>query len=94
MSKPALLLVDLMNPLDFSGAERLAPAALSGQLAEPMSCALSSRGGNHVSCIFANDNFGRWQSQFDSVVNWCGSKGKKPAEIVKLLNRSRAKLPS
>jgi nicotinamidase-related amidase len=83
MTGPVLLLVDFMNPLDFPGAEELAPAALrAARNTRGLRAKLKSEG---VPCVFANDNFGRWQSQFDAVVNWCHSKGKASAEIAQLL---------
>jgi nicotinamidase-related amidase len=80
--KPALLLVDFMNPLDFPGSEKLAPDALRAARATH---ALREKLGRRVPVIYANDNFGRWESQFDSVMAQCEARGGTPAQLVRLL---------
>ncbi|MDB5806352.1 MAG: isochorismatase (2,3 dihydro-2,3 dihydroxybenzoate synthase)-like protein [Betaproteobacteria bacterium] len=87
MAGPVLLLVDYMNPLDFPGSEKLAPAAL--RAARNTRLLRMKLKGRRVPCVFANDNFGRWQSQFDNVVDWCRSKGAASAEIARLLEPER-----
>ena len=73
-SPTVLLLIDFINPLDFDGAQALAPAAVDAAHAV---AALKSRvladGG---CCIYANDNYGIWRSNFPDVYRKCeGLKG-------------------
>jgi nicotinamidase-related amidase len=68
----ALLLIDVINDLDFPGAEPLV------EQAEVMSRALATlkrraaRAG--VPAIYVNDNFGQWRSDFRRTVAHCVSK--------------------
>lgn len=68
-SPVALLLIDVINALDFPNAEALLKNAL------PMSeriAALKRTARQHgVPIIYVNDNFGRWRSDFRAQVNAC-----------------------
>jgi nicotinamidase-related amidase len=82
-SRQVLLLVDFINPLDFPGADKLAPAALAAARA---SAGLKQRlAAEGVAAIYANDNYGVWQSDFHSLVSACLSMEGAPAEIARLL---------
>jgi nicotinamidase-related amidase len=65
----ALLLIDVINPLDFEGGEKLLAQAL------PMArflAALKRRAkAVGVPVIYVNDNFGRWRSDFPRLVERC-----------------------
>jgi nicotinamidase-related amidase len=81
--KAVLLLVDFMNPLDFDGAEKLAPKALA---AAKKALALKRRCRDaRIPVIYANDNFGRWESQFAEVVRSCTERGGPSAQLAALL---------
>jgi nicotinamidase-related amidase len=81
--KAVLLLVDFMNPLDFVGAERLAPKAI---VAAKKALALKRRCREaRIPVIYANDNFGRWESQFAEVVRSCVERGGPSAQLAQLL---------
>ena len=73
----ALLLVDVINDLDFPGSEELV------RQVDPMSrriAALAARArAAKVPVIYINDNFGRWRSDWRQVIDLClgeSSKGK------------------
>lgn len=80
-SPVALLLVDVINPLDFPEADRLLRYAVPAaeRLAE-----LKRRAKQlGVPVVYANDNFGRWRSDLSAVVERClqpGCKGRPLAE--------------
>ena len=81
--KQALLLVDFINPLDFPGAQELAPEALSAARATALlRRELRSRG---VPTIYANDNFGSWHSDFKSMVRQFMAGSGPSARMAKLL---------
>jgi isochorismate hydrolase len=62
----ALLLIDWINDLEFEGAERLLPQALKAAKA---TAALRSRAKHAgVPVIYCNDNFGKWRSDFRSLL--------------------------
>jgi nicotinamidase-related amidase len=78
-----LLLVDFINPLDFPGSEKLAqPAIAAARATAKLKSRLASEG---VPTIYANDNYGVWQSDFHSLVSACLSIEGAPAEIARLL---------
>ena len=82
-AKAVLLLVDFMNPLDFDGAQQLAPKAIA---AAKKALALKRRcRAERVPVIYANDNFGHWASQFSEVVRSCVALGGDAAKLASLL---------
>jgi nicotinamidase-related amidase len=82
-SARVLLLVDFINPLNFPGSDRLAPAALEAARA---TAALKERlAAEGVATIYANDNYGVWQSDFHSLVSTCLGLDGVPGEIARLL---------
>jgi nicotinamidase-related amidase len=78
-----LLLVDFINPLNFPGAENLAqPALAAARATANLKERLTQEG---VSTIYANDNYGVWQSDFHSLVSACLGMDGPPGEIARLL---------
>ena len=68
-SDTALLLIDVINDLEFDRGEKLLIQAL------PMAAALSKLKARAkkagIPAIYANDNFGRWRSDFPRLVQYC-----------------------
>ena len=62
----ALLLIDWINDLEFDGAQRLLPPALAAAQATAALRRRAKRAG--VPVIYCNDNFGRWRSDFRSLL--------------------------
>ncbi len=82
-SDRALLLVDFINPLDFPGAENLARGAVAAaEAAHELKKCLTDEG---VPSIYANDNYGRWQSDFKDLVSYCQGKNGAAAKIARLM---------
>jgi nicotinamidase-related amidase len=80
-SETALLIVDVINDLDFPEANQLlryAPA-----MARKLSKLKGRAKRAGIPVVYVNDNFGRWRSDLRSLVEHCG-KGKA-REIVDLL---------
>jgi nicotinamidase-related amidase len=79
----ALLLIDVINDLEFEGAEKLAKEAV------PMAhriAALRKRAKEAgIPAIYVNDNFGRWQSDFRRVVEHCLNDGVRGEEVARIL---------
>ena len=71
-----LLLVDLINPLQFDGAARLAPAALRAAAAVAALQRDARRQG--VPSIYVNDNFGHWHADFRQLVVTAGAGRARP----------------
>jgi nicotinamidase-related amidase len=65
----ALLLIDVINDLDFPGADGLIAAA---EAMAPRLAALAKRArAAGVPVIYVNDNFGQWRSDFRQTVSHC-----------------------
>ncbi|MBC5765233.1 isochorismatase family cysteine hydrolase [Ramlibacter albus] len=82
-SPRVLLLVDFINPLDFPGAEKLAPGAVRAARATLKLREKLDR--EKVAVVYANDNYGVWQSDFHSLVSRCIDMDGPPGEIARLL---------
>jgi nicotinamidase-related amidase len=81
--RTALLLIDFMNPLDFVGAKALArPATAAARRTAGLKERLRA---SRVPAIYANDNFGRWESDFEAVVEHCRRRGGASAQLAELL---------
>lgn len=79
----ALVLVDFINPLDFPGAERLlSPALAAAQATARLRRRLAKQG---VPVVYANDNYGSWQSNFDGLLADCQQLPGERGEIARLL---------
>jgi nicotinamidase-related amidase len=83
-SPVALLLVDVINDLEFSGGDRLLERAL------PMAAALARLKQRvkplGIPAIYVNDNFGRWQTDFRKTVEHVlrdGCPGRPIAELLR-----------
>lgn len=82
-SSTALLLIDVINDLDFDGGRRLLDHALpmAGAIA-----ALKRRARSHgVPVIYVNDNFGRWQSDLGKLLDHCLDDGCIGRPVVEML---------
>jgi nicotinamidase-related amidase len=79
----ALLLIDVINDLEFEDGEKLAAAAVpvAGNIARLKLQAKI----NGVPCLYINDNFGQWQSDFKHLVSSCVRDGVRGAPIVQQL---------
>lgn len=79
----ALLLIDVINDLEFPGGEKLARHALS--MAKSL-LALKRRAVRlGIPTIYVNDNFGRWRSDFRKLVTHCLEGGVRGEAMVRLL---------
>jgi nicotinamidase-related amidase len=83
-SSVALLLVDVINDLEFEGSEPLARQAVP--MARRLRKLKRRAKDAGIPVIYVNDNFGRWRSDFKKVVEHCledGVKGEALARILK-----------
>jgi nicotinamidase-related amidase len=79
----ALLLIDVINDLDFPGGKAFLRFALPAakRIAHLADRARAAK----VPVIYVNDNFGRWQSDFREQVRHCLEDNVPGAPLVKLL---------
>src|SRR5437870_5591051 len=88
VSPVALILLDVINDLEFEGGERLLRYAL------PMACTLkrlkadAEKAG--VACVYVNDNFGRWRSDFKRLVRHCVDDEVRGRDIARRLQPAKA----
>ena len=79
----ALLLVDVINDMDFEGAEALV------RHAEPMARRLHALKARvraaGIPTIYINDNFGKWRSDFRTLVEHCVNDDVPGREVARLL---------
>jgi nicotinamidase-related amidase len=82
-SEAALLLIDVINDLEFPGGKALLKPAVA---AARRIAALKTRArAADVPVIYANDNFGRWRSDFKQVVAHCLEDGVRGQPLAELL---------
>jgi nicotinamidase-related amidase len=79
----ALLLIDVINDLEFPGGDELLEHALPMARRIAALKARLKRAG--VPVIYVNDNFGRWQSDFRKLVAHCLEEDVRGRPIVELL---------
>jgi nicotinamidase-related amidase len=82
-SDVALLLIDVINDLEFPEGDQLLRFALpmAGQIA-----ALKRRARQEgIPVVYVNDNFGRWRSDFSAQVDHCLNDGVRGQPVVELL---------
>jgi nicotinamidase-related amidase len=79
----ALLLIDVINDLEFEGGDKLAEnaEAMARKLAR-LKRRASAAG---ISSIYVNDNFGRWSSDFRRLVEHCLNDGVRGEQIARML---------
>ena len=83
----ALLLIDVINDLEFEGGRTLlAPALRAARRIRALKARARAAG---IPVIYANDNFGRWRSDFSQVVEHCLSGGFTGQPLAELLAPDR-----
>lgn len=82
-SRTVLVLVDFINPMQFSGAENLLQGALLAALSTARLKKRLVRNG--VTAIYANDNYGIWRSDFKELLAACQALPGVRGEIASLL---------
>ena len=82
-AETALLLIDLINDLEFDGGDKLLGNAL------PMASALAALKRHAkaagIPAIYVNDNFGRWRSDFRKLVQYCLDNSVRGGPVVRQL---------
>lgn len=80
LKNTAILLIDVINDMDFPGSENLLrPAITAAVRIGALAARMRAKG---VPVVYVNDNFGRWQGDFTTQIQRCtapGSPGKAVA---------------
>ena len=82
-SRTAVLIVDAINPFDFPGGKTFARDAL--KTARAIARLAGRARAVRVPVVFVNDNFGRWRSDCDALIDYCRRSGRDAAAIVDTL---------
>ena len=83
----ALLLIDVINDLEFPEAEQMLSDALA--MAKNIRRLKQRARKARVPVIYVNDNFGRWQSDFRKTVEHCSSKRVRGHALVGILKPAK-----
>ena len=82
-SPVALILLDVINDLEFEGAEQLAEYAYP--MAERIAALKRRAKQAGIPAIYVNDNYGRWQSDWSRLVAHCLDDGVRGRPLVERL---------
>jgi nicotinamidase-related amidase len=82
-SPVALLIVDMINDLEFPGGDRLAEQALP--VARRISDLHRRTKALGIPTVYVNDNFGRWQSDFRAQLEHCLNDDVRGRSMVELV---------
>ena len=81
--KTALLLIDVINDLEFPEADEMLEAAL--KMAENLLLLKQRARQARVPVIYVNDNFGKWKSDFRATVEHCLRRNVRGRKVTKML---------
>ena len=81
--RTALLLVDVINDMDFEGSQAL--VALAEPMARRLQALKRRARAAGMPTIYINDNFGKWRSDFRMLVDHCVNDPVPGREVARLL---------
>jgi len=79
----ALLLIDVINDLEFPGSEALTEQVMA--IAENIAALKRHARQAGIPVIYVNDNFGKWRSDFSKLIAHCLEDGVRGQSLVQLL---------
>lgn len=79
----ALLLIDVINDLEFPGSEALVAQAIP--MAERIAALKERARAAEIPAIYVNDNFGRWRSDFRAQIHHCLHDDVKGQPVARIL---------
>jgi nicotinamidase-related amidase len=82
-SAVALLLIDVINDLEWEGGDQILPQAT--EMAERLAALKERAKADGIPAIYVNDNFGQWQSDFRRHVDHLLHGGVRGEPIARLL---------
>ena len=83
----ALLLIDVINDLEWPGGELIVDRAL--RMAEKIATLKERVRAAGLPVVYVNDNFGRWQSDFNAQVEHCLNDGVRGEPLARRLLPAR-----
>lgn len=82
-SEVVLILIDVINDLEFDEGEQLLTHALP--MARRIAALKKRAQAARVPAIYVNDNFGKWQSDFTKLIDHCLADDVRGKQVVELL---------
>lgn len=82
-ARGALLLIDVLNDLEFEGGAELLEQALP--MAERIAALKQRARASGIPALYVNDNFGRWRSDVRGLVDHCLTDGVRGRPVVERL---------
>src|SRR5689334_511127 len=79
----ALLLIDVINDLEFEGSQPLTEQVMA--IAEHIAALKRSARQAGIPVIYVNDNFGKWQSDFSKLIAHCLEEDVRGRPLAQLL---------
>ena len=86
-SPVALLMVDVINDLEFEGGEDLLEHALP--MAKRLAALTTRAREAGIAVVYVNDNFGKWRSDFSAILEHCLNDDVRGREIATILTPSK-----
>ena len=84
----ALLIVDVINDMEFEGGDKLLEQALP--MAERLAGFVARARNAGVPVVYVNDNFGRWRSDFRALLDHCIDDATRGAPVARLLTPAKS----
>ena len=78
-----LLLIDVINDLEFDGGDALLAPALA--MATPLAALKRRARAAGIPAVYVNDNFGRWRSDLSALLEHCRREGVRGRPLVERL---------
>ena len=79
----ALLLIDVINDMEFEGSETL--VTLAEAMAKKIRALKRRARAAGIPTIYINDNFGKWRSDFRATVSYCTKSSVPGHKVAKML---------
>jgi len=86
-STTVLLIIDVINDLNFPGGEKVLPWAV--RMAERLVAFRDRARRAGVPVVYVNDNFGHWRANFTDVYRHCTRRGARGRAVVRRLKPGR-----
>lgn len=87
-SPVALVMVDVINDLEFDGGDKLLESALP--MAERLASLAAQARDAGIAVIYVNDNFGKWRSDFRATLSHCLDDDVRGKPIATLLTPDKS----
>jgi len=86
-SPTALIIIDVINDLEFPGGEKVLPWA--EKMAERLLPTAEAARKAGIAVVYANDNFGKWHSDWDEVFKYATRDGARGRDVAKRLKPAK-----